>query len=255
GQAAARMLEETILREGPETVAAFIAEPVQGAGGIIVPPDDYFPRVRAICTRHDVLFIADEVITGFGRTGRWFALDRWGVQPDILSFAKGITSGYVPLGGIMISEPIREAMLSVPYADRWMHAYTYSGHPTCCAVGLRNLEILEKEGLVARADRMGSRLLAGLRALLDLKAVGEVRGLGLMCAVELVADRATKAAFDPGKNVISRVKAELEARGLFTRTVRDIILLAPPLVITEAQVDRIVSIVQDGITAVLPDRV
>jgi adenosylmethionine-8-amino-7-oxononanoate aminotransferase len=254
GQAAARKLEEAVLHEGPETVAAFIAEPVQGAGGILVPPDDYFPRVREICSKHDVLFIADEVITGFGRTGRWFALERWGVQPDILSFAKGITSGYLPLGGIMVSEAVREAMLSVPYADRWMHAYTYSGHPTCCAVALRNLEILEQEGLVGRADRMGTRLLAGLQSLLDLKAVGEVRGLGLMCAVELVADRATKAAFDPAKNVIGRVKAELESRGLFTRTVRDIILLAPPLVITEAQVDRLVEILRAGITAVLPDR-
>lgn len=254
GQAAARMLEETVLREGPDTVAAFIAEPVQGAGGIIVPPDDYFPRVREICAKHDVLFIADEVITGFGRTGRWFALERWGVQPDILAFAKGITSGYLPLGGIMVSEPIRQAMLSVPYADRWMHAYTYSGHPTCCAVALRNLEILEKEGLVERAEKMGKRLLDGARSLLDLPAVGEVRGLGLMVAVELVADRATKAAFDPAKNVIGRVRKELEARGLFTRVVRDIILLAPPLVITEAQVDRIVQILREGIRAVLPDR-
>ncbi len=254
GQAAARMLEETILREGPETVAAFIAEPVQGAGGIIVPPDDYFPRVREICAKHDVIFIADEVITGFGRTGRWFALERWGVQPDILSFAKGITSGYLPLGGIMVSEAIRQAMLSVPHADRWMHAYTYSGHPTCCAVALRNLEILEKEGLAERAERMGARLLAGLKTLLDLKAVGEVRGLGLMCAVELVADRGTKAPFDPGQNVIGRVRKELEARGLFTRVVRDIILLAPPLVITEAQVDRVAEILRGGISAVLPDR-
>jgi adenosylmethionine-8-amino-7-oxononanoate aminotransferase len=254
GQAAARMLEETILRERAETVAAFIAEPVQGAGGIIVPPDDYFPRVREICTKHDVLFIADEVITGFGRTGRWFALDRWGVTPDILSFAKGVTSGYLPLGGIMISQPIHEAMLSAPYADRWMHAYTYSGHPTCCAVALRNLEIFEKEGLVERAGKMGSRLLAGLRTLLDLKVVGEVRGLGLMCAVELVADRATKTGFDPAKQVIGRVKAEMERRGLFTRVVRDIILLAPPLVVTEAQVDRIVKIVRGSIAAVLPDR-
>jgi len=254
GQAAARMLEETILREGPATVAAFIAEPVQGAGGIIVPPDDYFPRVREICTKHDVLFIADEIITGFGRTGRWFALDRWGVKPDILAFAKGVTSGYLPLGGIMISQPIHEAMLSAPYADRWMHAYTYSGHPTCCAVALRNLEVFEKEGLVEWAGKMGSRLLAGLRTLLDLQAVGEVRGLGLMCAVELVADRATKAGFDPAKKVIGRVKAEMETRGLFTRVVRDIILLAPPLVITEAQVDRAVEIVRGSIAAVLPDR-
>jgi adenosylmethionine-8-amino-7-oxononanoate aminotransferase len=254
GQAAARMLEETILKEGPETVAAFIAEPVQGAGGIIVPPDDYFPRVREICTKHQVLFIGDEVITGFGRTGQWFALKRYGVQPDILSFAKGITSGYLPLGGIMVSREIHDAMLSVPYGDRWMHAYTYSGHATCCAVALRNLEILEKEDLVGRAEKMGARLLAGLRSCADLKAVGDVRGLGLMCAVELVSDRATKAGFDPAKNVIGRVKAEMENRGLFTRVVRDIVLLAPPLVITEAEVDRAVQTVRESIQAVLPER-
>ena len=254
GQAAARMLEEAILREGPDTVAAFIAEPVQGAGGIIVPPDDYFPRVREICTKHDVLFIADEVITGFGRTGRWFALERWGVQPDILAFAKGVTSGYLPLGGIMVSDPIHQAMLSVPYADRWMHAYTYSGHATCCAVGLRNLEIIEKEGLVENAAKMGARLLAGMKTLLDLKAVGEVRGLGLLVGVELVADRATKAAFDPAKKIINKVRAELEARGVFTRNMRDILAFAPPLVITEAQVDRLVESTRGAIAAVLAER-
>ena len=255
GQAAARMLEETILREGPDTVAAFIAEPVQGAGGVIVPPDDYFPLVRKICTKHDVLFIADEVITGFGRTGDWFALTRWGVQPDILAFAKGITSGYLPLGGIMVSRPILETMLSVPYADRWMHAYTYSGHPTCCAVGLRNLEIIEKEGLVENAAKMGARLLAGMKTLLDLKAVGEVRGLGMLVAVELVADRATKAGFDPAKKVTGRVRDELEARGVFTRNMRDILAFSPPLVITEAQVDKLVESTRGAIAAVLPERV
>jgi putrescine aminotransferase len=145
GQAAARALEEAILREGADTVAAFIAEPVQGAGGIIVPPDDYFPRVREICDRHDVLLIADEVITGFGRTGQWFALERWGVQPDIMSFAKGITSGYQPLGGIQISDAIREAIMSAPPDQTWMHAYTYSGHATCCAVALKNAIISSSE--------------------------------------------------------------------------------------------------------------
>ena len=254
GQAAARMLEETILKEGPGTVAAFIAEPVQGAGGIVVPPDDYFPLVRQICTKHDVLFIADEVITGFGRTGEWFALKRYGVQPDILAFAKGITSGYLPLGGIMVSRPILDAMLSVPYADRWMHAYTYSGHATCCAVGLRNLEILEKEGLVENAAKMGARLLAGMSSLMDLKAVGEVRGKGLMVAVELVADRATKAGFDPAKKIINKVRAELEARGVFTRNMRDILAFAPPLVITSAQVDKLVEATRGAIATVLPER-
>jgi len=254
GQAAARLLEETILKEGPETVAAVIAEPVQGAGGVIVPPDDYFPLIRQICTKHHVLFIADEVITGFGRTGDWFALKRWGVQPDILSFAKGITSGYLPLGGIMVSQEIVDAMVSAPYADRWMHAYTYSGHPTCCAVALRNLEILEKEGLVENAAKMGARLLAGLQTLTDFKAVGDVRGLGLMAGVELVADRSTKAAFDPATGTIGKVKAALESRGVFTRNMRDIIAFSPPLVITAAQVDQLVESLRGALETVLPDR-
>ncbi len=254
GQAAARMLEETILREGPDTVAAFIAEPVQGAGGVIVPPDDYFPRVREICTRHQVLLIADEVITGFGRTGDWFALKRWGVQPDILSFAKGITSGYLPLGGIMISQEILDAMVAAPYADRWMHAYTYSGHATCCAVGLRNLELIAQEGLVEHAAAMGARLLAGLQTLREFQAVGDVRGLGLMAGVELVADRTTKAGFDPAQGIIGKVKAELEARGVFTRNMRDIIAFAPALVITPAQVDQLVESLRGAIAAVLPAR-
>ncbi|MBI3988954.1 MAG: aspartate aminotransferase family protein [candidate division NC10 bacterium] len=252
GAAASRALEEAILREGPETVAAFIAEPVQGAGGVIVPPDDYFPRVREICSRYDVLFIADEVITGFGRTGRWFALMRWGVEPDILSFAKGITSGYLPLGGIMVSDEIRDTILSVPYEDRWMHAYTYSGHPTCCAVALKNLEILEDEGLVGRAEQMGKKLLEGLQALYELPAVGDVRGLGLMAAVELVADREKKTPFDPVLRVGRRVRREAQERGLFTRFIRDVLALAPPLVVTEEQVDRIVEGLRGAIQAVVP---
>jgi adenosylmethionine-8-amino-7-oxononanoate aminotransferase len=249
GQAAARMLEETILREGPETVAGFIAEPIQGAGGVIVPPDDYFPRVREVCTRHQVLFIADEVITGFGRTGTYFALSRWKVEPDIMSFAKGVTSGYLPLGGIMVSEAIRQAMSSVPPEKRWMHAFTYSGHPTCCAVALKNLEIIEREGLVERSARMGERLLKGLQTLASLPAVGDVRGLGLMCAVELVADEASKAPFPPAQKVGEKVRRAAEERGLFTRIRGDVIMLAPPLVITEAQVDRIVQIVGEAIPA------
>ena len=254
GQTAARLLEEAILREGADTVAAFIAEPIHGGGGVIYPSDDYFPLVRKVCDRHQVLLIADEVITGFCRTGHWFAMTHWNVLPDIMSFAKGVSSGYLPLGGIMVSKDVKEAMDSVKPDDKWMHAYTYSGHATCCAVALRNLEIYEKEDLVGRAEKMGARMLAGLKTCAELKAVGEVRGLGLMCAVELVADRATKAGFDPAKNVINRVKAEMEKRGLFTRVVRDIILLAPPLVITEAQVDRVVEIVRESIKAVLPER-
>ena len=254
GQAAARLLEEAILEEGPDTVAAFIAEPVQGAGGVIVPPDDYFPKIREICNKYDVLFIADEVITGFGRTGKWFALSHWNVEPDILVFAKGITSGYMPLGGIMISDEIREVMDSVPIENRWMHGYTYSGHPTCCAVALKNLEIMENENLVDRTVESGKRLLEGLKTLYGLKAVGDVRGLGMMAAVELVSDRETKAPFDAAEKVGDRVRSEMLARGLFTRTRGENIALAPPLVTTDEQIDKIVEIIGSSIEAVVPGK-
>src|SRR5712692_6810172 len=161
GAGAAAAVEEAILREGPDTVAAVICEPVMGAGGVIVPPDSYFPKLREICDKYQVLLIADEVITGFGRTGRWFALGHWGVEPDIVSFAKGVTSGYLPLGGIILSERVHGAILAAPMDQRYMHAATYSGHPVCCAVGLRNVEIIEEEGLVDRAATVGKRLLAG----------------------------------------------------------------------------------------------
>ncbi len=255
GQAAARELEEAILREGPETVAAFIAEPIMGAGGVIIPPDDYFPRVREICTRLQVLFIADEVITGFCRTGHWFALTHWGVEPDIMSFAKGVTSGYLPLGGIMVSSEIKEVMDSAPPDNRWMHAYTYSGHATACAVGLKNLEIMERERLWERAAKMGDRLYHGLKGLSNLRAVGDVRGgKGLMAAVELVADRGTKAPFPPEEKVGPRVRQEMIRRGVFPRLLREILLFAPPLVVTEAQVDRIVEVARHAIEAVVPGR-
>jgi adenosylmethionine-8-amino-7-oxononanoate aminotransferase len=162
GVGAAEAVEQAILAEGPDTVAAVICEPVMGAGGVIVPPDSYFPKLREICDRHEVLLIADEVITGFGRTGRWFALGHWGVEPDIVSFAKGVTSGYLPLGGIILSKRIHDAILEAPLDRRYMHAATYSGHPVCCAVGVRNVEIIEEEGLVERSAAMGKRLLGAL---------------------------------------------------------------------------------------------
>ena len=247
GVAAARVLEETIVREGPETVAAFLAEPVQGAGGVIVPPDDYFPRVRAICDRHDVLLIADEIITGFGRTGEWFGLTHWGVRPDILTFAKGVTSAYLPLGGMMVSEPIARAIHEAPASERWMHSSTYAGHPVCCAVALRTLDILERERLVERAGRLGRYLLGRLRTLEDLDCVGEVRGLGLMAAVELVADRETKAPFDPGLLVGRRITHHAQAAGLILRTRGDVVTLAPPFVISEAEIDDMVAMVRGAI--------
>jgi adenosylmethionine-8-amino-7-oxononanoate aminotransferase len=243
-------VEETILREGPGTVAAVIAEPVHGAGGVIPPVPEYFPRLREVCDRHQVLLIADEVITGFGRTGRWFALDHWNVQPDIMTIAKAVTSAYVPLSAFIISRQIHETMNAAALPERFMHAYTNSGHPAACAVALRNLRIIEEEGLVENARRMGERLLSGLRALEEMDVVGEVRGLGLMAGVELVADKETHRSFEPSQGVGARVLREARQRGLVARAKGDSFLVAPPLVVTADQVDRMVEIIRDSIRAV-----
>ena len=251
GVAAANALEDAILREGPETVAAFIAEPIQGAGGVIVPPADYFARIREICTRHDVLFIADDVITGFGRTGRWFGLDHYDVEPDIMQFAKGITSGYVPLGGVGVSDTIRDVINGVPPGKRWMHAFTYSGHPTCCAVALSNIDIIEREQLVERSAAAGSRLLEKLRTLEALQGVGHVRGQGLIAAVEVVADKTTRSLFPAEAGMTQKLTEAMLERGVYTRVAMDCICIAPPLVTTDAQLDQIVDTVRDAVTQVV----
>src|SRR5438105_6724409 len=180
-------LEKTLLEQDPNTVAAILGEPVQGAGGVIVPPDDYWPKLRKIADRHNVLLIADEVITGFGRTGKMFALEHWNVQPDSVSSAKVVTSAYLPLGGIIVSRQVQNAINEAPADLKFMHAATYSGHPVCCAVGLANVDIIERDGLVQRASELGPWLIPHLRQQLEpLAPVGQVRGLGMMAAVELV---------------------------------------------------------------------
>jgi adenosylmethionine-8-amino-7-oxononanoate aminotransferase len=250
GVAAADELERAILQEGPETIAMFIAEPIQGAGGVLVPQEDYFRRIREICDQYDVLFVADEVITGFGRTGKWFALDHWGVEPDVFQFAKAITSGYFPLGGVGVAERIAKVLDHG--ASPWMHAYTYSAHPVGCAVALRNLDILEREGLPAQAAQKGDYLLAQLRAsLADHPHVGEVRGKGLMCAVEFVKDKSTKEEFDPANRIGEKLNAEAQRRGLFSRLRGDVFCLAPPFVTTREQLDRVVRILSEATEAVL----
>jgi putrescine aminotransferase len=198
-----------------------------------------------------VLLIADEVITGFGRTGRWFGLEHYGIEPDIMQFAKGITSGYIPLGGIGVSDAIREVINGVPPGQRWMHAFTYSGHPTCCAVALANIDILERERLTERAAVAGDRLLRGLRSLESLDGVGNVRGLGLMAAVEIVSDKTTRQQFPPEAGLTQKLTEAMLDRGLYTRVVMDCICLAPPLVTTDAQIDHIVSTVGETIPVVL----
>jgi adenosylmethionine-8-amino-7-oxononanoate aminotransferase len=254
GIEAADAVEAAIEAHGADTIAAVIAEPVMGAGGVIVPPPTYFPRLRQICDRHDVLLIADEVITGFGRTGRWFALGHWDVEPDLVSFAKGVTSGYLPLGGVIVSKRVHKAIEDAPTDEKFMHAATYSGHPVCCAVGLCNIDILEQEGLPERAAVMGTRLLAGLESLRSLPVVGDVRGLGMMCGVELVEDQASRK---PAIGLGPRVVAEAMKRGLIIRqrggggtpVSGDSLCIAPPLMTPEATLDRIVNIIGESITA------
>jgi adenosylmethionine-8-amino-7-oxononanoate aminotransferase len=254
GVGAADAVEKAILAEGADSIAAVIAEPVMGAGGVIVPPATYFPRLREICDLHNVLLIADEVITGFGRSGRWFALGHWGVEPDLVSFAKGVTSAYLPLGGVILSRPVHEALQAAPADQKFMHAATYSGHPVCCAVALRNLDIIEDEGLVERAAAMGTRLLEGLESLRDLPAVGDVRGLGMMCGVELVREKPTKA---PLLGTAARLTEEALARGLLIRmrvgaadpAIGDTITLAPPLSTPTDVLDRIPEILRQAIKA------
>jgi len=254
GIGAAELVEKAILAEGPDTVAAVICEPVMGAGGVIVPPDSYFPKLRQICDQYNVLLIADEVITGFGRTGSWFALGHWGVEPDIVSFAKGVTSGYLPLGGNILSKKVHDAILSAPLDRRYMHAATYSGHPVCCAVGLRNVEIIEDEDLPGRAARVGAKMLGQLEELNDLPNVGEVRGLGMMFGIELVTDKGTKA---PALGLGVKVAREALSRGLLCRArpgspdpiIGDTICLSPPLSTPEDVLDRFPTILRESIVA------
>jgi putrescine---pyruvate transaminase len=243
-------IESVIIAEGPETVAAVIAEPVHGAGGVIVPAPGYWPRLREICDRHDVLLIADEVITGFGRTGRWFALEHWGTQPDMMSVAKAITSAYVPLAGTVYSKRIHDAIQRAPPDKKFMHGYTNAGHPTACAVGLRNLQIIEEEGLVQRAEEMGRYLLDGLNALREHPHVGDVRGLGLIAGMELVADKVERTPYDPSDGVGVRMLKEMRQRGLITRVKGDSILFAPPLIVKRNELDAIVSILEESVIAV-----
>jgi adenosylmethionine-8-amino-7-oxononanoate aminotransferase len=244
-------IAEAIEREGADTVAAVIAEPVHGAGGVIPPCDGYWPRLRKICDRYDVLLIADEVITGFGRTGRWFALEHWGIQPDMMTFAKAVTSAYLPLSGFLMSQRVHRAILDSPADAKFMVGCTNSAHPTACAVALRNLQVFDDERLVEQAESRGRYLNGGLGRLREMPHVGDVRGLGLMAAVEVVSDRETKRPFDPSLGVGPKLARALRERGVVTRVKGDSVLFAPPLVITEAQIDRIVNATGDAIEEVV----
>src|SRR5580692_5229227 len=231
-------LEATILAEGPDTVAAFIGEPVIGAGGVLVPPRTYWQKVQAVCRRYDILVVADEVINGFGRLGTLFACEHFGIHPDILVVSKQITSSYQPLAAVLVSAAIYQGVAD--QSERlgtFGHGYTASGHPVATAVGLENLAIIEERNLVANAARVGAHLQARLRELADHPLVGEVRGVGLSAAVELVADKASKAKFDPPGKIGLHVYEKAHEHGLIVRAIGDSICFCPPLIITEAQVD------------------
>ncbi|HUY73878.1 MAG TPA: aspartate aminotransferase family protein [Candidatus Dormibacteraeota bacterium] len=249
GVAYARALEKVILDAGPDTVAAVVAEPVQGVGGVIVPPHEYFPAVREVCDRHGVLLIADEVITGFGRTGRWFALQHWNVQADLMIFAKGVTSGYLPLSGVMLTHQVHDTLKSLK--GPFQHGFTYSGHPTACAVALRNLQIIEDERLVERVAEIGPYLQQRLQHLRSHDIVGDVRGLGLMAGVEFVRDRTSKEPFDASLGVARRVWTAALEMGVIVRPLPgDVIALSPPLVISEHEIDRVVAVLDHVIANV-----
>ena len=249
GVAYARALEKVILDAGPDTVAAVVAEPVQGVGGVIVPPHEYFPAVREVCDRHGVLLIADEVITGFGRTGRWFALQHWNVQADLMIFAKGVTSGYLPLSGVMLTHQVHDTLKSLK--GPFQHGFTYSGHPTACAVALRNLQIIEDERLVERVAEIGPYLQQRLQHLRSHEIVGDVRGLGLMAGVEFVRDRTSKEPFDASLGVARRVWTAALEMGVIVRPLPgDVIALSPPLVISEHEIDRVVAVLDHVIANV-----
>jgi putrescine---pyruvate transaminase len=253
GQAAARALEEEILRQGPDTVAAFIAEPVQGAGGVIIPPDDYFPLVRQVCDKYEVLFIADEVITGFGRTGAMFALGRYKVTPDIMSFAKGITSGYIPMGGIQIHDKIKEAIDTAPVSEAWNHGFTYSGHATAAAVALKNIEILESEHLADHAAQRHASFLNVFKKLRDeFVQVDNPRAMGLIGGIEFVKSRESK---EPDLDTAAKVFKAARQRGLITRNIGATLAFSPPLIISEDEIAFIYNILREAITSVVKETV
>ncbi len=238
GIVAARWLEARILEIGPQKVAAFIGEPIQGAGGVIIPPATYWPEVQRICDRHGILLVADEVITGFGRTGRWFGSETFGFKPDLMTFAKGVTSGYVPLGGVMVGE--RVARVLIEQGGDFNHGYTYSGHPVACAVALANIRLIQREGLVGKVRSETGPCLAKLFAeLADHPLVGDAETCGLMGALQLVKDKSTGAMFDPALSVGMVCRGYCFGNHLIMRAVGDRMIIAPPLVVSTAQIDEL----------------
>jgi putrescine aminotransferase len=236
-------LEKKILEIGPERVAAFIGEPVQGAGGVIVPPANYWPAVQRICDRYGILLASDEVICGFGRLGRWFGCETMGTRSDLITFAKGVTSGYIPLGGVLVGERVASALID--HGEELAHGFTYSGHPAACAVALANLAIIEREGLVDRVrEDVGPYLKQQFEALIDHPLVGNAETRGLMAGLVLVKSKAPLAAF-PSELAVGLVcRGHMFGNGIVMRAVGDRMIIAPPLVITRAQIDEMIGLIR-----------
>ena len=235
----AQELEDTILREGPDTVAAFIAEPVQGAGGVIIPPAGYFAKVQAILKKYDILFLVDEVITGFGRLGQAFGTQVFDLKPDMITVAKMLTSAYVPMSALYLTDEIYQTIADASASiGVFGHGYTYSGHPLACAVALETLRIYETDQVLAHVQKVAPRLQQGLQKFKDHPLVGAVRGMGLIGAIELAADPAQRKPFDPKRGVGAYLVSRAQAHGLILRVLMgDVIAFSPPLIMTESEID------------------
>lgn len=250
-------LEQKILEIGPEKTAAFIAEPIMGAGGVIVPPTGYHRRTQEVCKKYGVLYISDEVVTGFGRLGHFFASEPvFDLTPDIITCAKGLTSGYLPLAATILSDEMYE-VISVPQADgaAFYHGFTYSGHPVCCAAGLKNIEIMENEDICSYVREVGPYFEAQLKTLLDLPIVGDVRGSHFMLCVENVANKETKERFGSGIGIGSRISRYAQKRGLIVRPIDHLNVLSPPLILTKEEIDELVAVLRESILLTMDDLV
>ena len=246
-------LDLMIQKEGPDTVAAFIAEPVMGAGGVIIPPATYFEKIQAVLEKYDILFIVDEVICGFGRTGNLFGSETYKLRPDSISIAKALTSAYLPLGAVTVSEPVYQAMLDESRKiGQFGHGFTYSGHPVACAVALKTLEIYQRDDIVGQVKKAAPQFLARIAKLGEHPLVGNARGVGLIGAIELAADKLAKTPFDPAKAVATKAISFIQDEGVLLRNLMgDVIAFCPPLVIKPAEIDELFDGVTRGLNTTL----
>ena len=252
GLEAASWLEQKILEVGADKVAAFIGEPVQGAGGVIIPPSTYWPEVQRICEKYGILLVSDEVICGFGRTGHWWGCETFGYKPDLMTFAKGVTSGYIPLGGVMVGD--RVAKVLIEQGGEFNHGYTYSGHPVACAVALANIRLIQRERMVENVhDTLGPHLARHFAALAEHPLIGEAQSVGLMGALQIVRDKATGALFDENLEVGMVCRGHCFGNGLIMRAVGDRMIIAPPLAMTVTQIDEMVALIRRCLDLTLAD--